>query len=83
MAPHGGRLPVDADDDISAEEQAELDEAERDFLEGRTMSHERATVYLGEIVEKIVVGTFDFADYPELAPGALSPPIGANMRIGA
>ncbi|HYD66425.1 hypothetical protein [Azospirillum sp.] len=78
MAVHGRRLPQDDDDYISPEEQAELDEAERDFLEGRTMSHEEAKAYLGEIVEKIVAGTFDFADYPELAPA--SRPAGVRRR---
>lgn len=77
MALHGRPLPED-DDDISPEEQAELDEAERDFLEGRTMSHEEAKTYLGEIVEKIVAGTFDFAEYPELAPAPR--PTGVRRR---
>jgi len=68
MAVHGRRLPQDDDDYISPEEQAELDEAERDFLEGRTYSHEETKALFAEIVAKIEAGTFDPADYPELAP---------------
>lgn len=56
-------------DDLSPKEQAELDAAERDVTEGRTVSHTEAKAEFAEIAARIANGTFNPNDYPDLLSG--------------
>lgn len=58
-----------ADDDLSPEERAELDAAERDAAEGRTVSHAHAKAEFAEIAGRIANGTFNPNDYADLLNG--------------